>query len=414
MKKQSATLVLALALAPLAQAAAPQVSITDFRRAGRTVVISYDLDGDGIVTADIVTNGVSIGGEKFASMYGDVNKAIAAGSGKKIYWSPEVDMNNEIATNAYAKLTAWALDAPPNYCVLDLAIKSNITYYVSAEAVPLGVTNNIYKTDRMVFRKIPAKGVQYRMGTPNNTSAEIPHRVTFTNDFYLSIYETTMRQVNLIWTDRTWCGSAYPKKDYTGADADFWMGPLTNINMTVFRGACDISPRNQGGTLPQNGSNGYLARLSDFTGAVLDLPTEAQWEFSCRAGSAEQYYWGSDSSGDLGDYAWYSGSSESKPHIVGLKEPNAWGLYDMYGNVGERCTDYYYTGSNYSNGSDVIEPYGYISGSEVAKTERVIRGGTWKLAGSDCRSAVRVKYWPNEAGQTYGYRIWMRPQAYVK
>ena len=144
--------------------------------------------------------GVSIGAEKFASMYGDVNKAIAAGSGKKIYWSPEVDMNKEIATNAYAKLTAWALDAPPNYCVLDLATKSNINYYASAEAVPFGVTNNIYKTERMVFRKVPAKGVQFRMGTPGNTSAEIPHRVTFTNDYYLGIYETTMRQANIIWS----------------------------------------------------------------------------------------------------------------------------------------------------------------------------------------------------------------------
>ena len=406
MKNTLGTLFLALALAPLAQAAAPQVTVTSFQQVGRRVEITYDLDADGIVTADIVTNGVSIGAQFLTGMYGDVNKAIAAGTGKKIYWSPEAEMNTTLH-NAYAKLTAWALDAPPNYCVLDLAINSNITYYASAEAVPLGVTNNIYKTERMVFRKIPAKGVQFRMGTPGNTTTEIPHRVTFTNDFYLGIYETTMRQANIIWA-RDW------NRNFSG-EADFWSLPVTNTKMNAFRGSNTISPATQGGTLPATtGSTGYLRRLAEFTGAELDLPLEAQWEYACRAGSAEKYYWGSDTADDIGDYAWYSGNSEGKHHIVGLKEPNAWGLYDMYGNAGERCADYYYKGSDYSDGSDVIEPYGTIKGNETSSTKRVIRGGTFALDGTDCRSAWRVDYWPNESGGTYGYRIWMRPQAYVK
>ena len=266
----------------------------------------------------------------------------------------------------------------------------------------------------MVFRKVPAKGVQFRMGTPENTTTEIPHRVTFTNDFYLSIYETTKRQANIIWS-RSWNGNDYAGKDYTGVDADFWMGPVTNVNMNTFRGSNTISPATQGGTLPETtGNTGYLRRLAEKTGAEIDLPTEAQWEYACRAGSDEKYYWGSNAADDLGDYAWYSGNSEGTSHIVGLKKPNAWGLYDMYGNVGERCADYYYKGSDYSNGSDVIEPYGTIKGNETSSTKRVIRGGTFSLDGTDCRSAWRVDYWPNEPGGAYGYRLWMRPKAYVK
>lgn len=406
MKNTLGTLFLALALAPLAWAAAPQVTVTSFYQVGRRVEITYDLDADGIVTADIVTNDVSIGAQLLTGMYGDVNKAIAAGTCKKIYWSPEAAVNTTFH-NAYAKLTAWALDAPPNYCVLDLTTKSNITYYVSAEAIPFGVTDNIYKTERMVFRKVPAKGVQFRMGTPGNTSAEIPHRVTFTNDYYLGIYETTMRQANIIWS-RAW-------NNTPGDDPDYWIKPVTNVNMAVFRGSKMHSPANQGGKLPDtSGSDGYLRRLADKTGAELDLPLEAQWEYACRAGSGEKYYWGSDSADDLGDYAWYVDNSDTDVHPVGLKKQNAWGFYDMYGNVGERCNDYYYTGSNYSDGSDVIEPYGYIKGDETGSTKRVIRGGTFALESTDCRSAVRVDYWPGEPGAKYGYRLWMRPQAYVK
>ena len=416
MKNTLGTLFLALALAPLAQAAAPQVTVTSFQQVGRRVEITYDLDADGIVTADIVTNDVSIGAQLLTGMYGDVNKAIAAGTGKKIYWSPEASVNTTFH-NAYAKLTAWALDAPPNYCVLDLTTKSNITYYVSAEAIPFGVADNIYKTERMVFRKVPAKGVQFRMGTPGNTSAEIPHRVTFTNDYYLGIYETTKKQANLIWS-RDWNNT--PEDD-----PDYWIKPVDNVPMTVFRGSRTHSPASQGGTLPETtGANGYLRRLADKTGAELDLPLEAQWEYACRAGSAEAYYWGSDSADDLGDYAWYAANctnaltNTAETHPVGLKKPNAWGFYDMYGNVGERCNDYYYTGSNYSDGSDVIEPYGYIKGDETESTQRVVRGGGQGSSATNCRSAVRGQYWPGEPGTVqycgYGYRIWMRPQAYVK
>ena len=108
-----------------------------------------------------------------------------------------------------------------------------------------------------------------------------------------------------------------------------------------------------------------------------DLPTEAQWEYACRAGTTTTYYWGNSVNGD---YAWYSSNSGSKSHPVGTKKPNAWGLYDMSGNVREWCLDWY--GSSLAYGTD---PKGSSSGSD-----RVTRGGSWEAHGAYCTSSDRT------------------------
>jgi formylglycine-generating enzyme required for sulfatase activity len=129
------------------------------------------------------------------------------------------------------------------------------------------------------------------------------------------------------------------------------------------------------------------------------LPTEAQWEYACRAGTTTAYYTG-DSEEDLTRAGWYEKNSGSQTHPVGEKEPNAWGLYDMHGNVFEWCNDWY---GAYPSGT-VTDPAGPVSGSL-----RVIRGGAWDFDAGYCRSASR--YWrdPADRGGYLGFRLVLLP-----
>ena len=130
-------------------------------------------------------------------------------------------------------------------------------------------------------------------------------------------------------------------------------------------------------------------------GGRFRLPTEAEWEYACRAGTSTRFGFG-DSDGDLGDYAWYGDNSGSKTHRVGEKKPNAWGLHDMHGNVCEWCEDWY---GDYPSGT-VTDPTGPSSGSY-----RVNRGGSWINYPRYCRSARRNRLTPEDRDGTLGFRV---------
>jgi formylglycine-generating enzyme required for sulfatase activity len=132
-------------------------------------------------------------------------------------------------------------------------------------------------------------------------------------------------------------------------------------------------------------------------GGKFSLPAEAQWEYACRAGSVTRYCFGDDMS-SLDEYAWYDKNSENKTHAVGKKKPNAWGLYDIHGNVWEWCADWY-DGGYYAN-SPVDDPAGPSGGSN-----RVFRGGGWYDPALNCRSANRYGYSPERRTDNLGFRV---------
>jgi formylglycine-generating enzyme required for sulfatase activity len=132
-------------------------------------------------------------------------------------------------------------------------------------------------------------------------------------------------------------------------------------------------------------------------GTEYRLPTEAEWEYACRALSSTEFYYGEDTNyTSLANYAWYSANSGGTTQPVGLKLPNFWGLYDMAGNVFEWCQDWY---GPYSGGS-TNDPEGAASG-----TERVLRGGSWFNSASFCRSAERDSGGPTGSNSNIGFRV---------
>jgi len=119
----------------------------------------------------------------------------------------------------------------------------------------------------------------------------------------------------------------------------------------------------------------------DFSANGYRLPTEAEWEYACRSGSTAQYYYG-DNADELKSFGWFEGNSDSKTHPAGQRKPNAFGLYDMAGNVWEWCNDFYAT--KYYRESPGENPPGPNQGEK-----RVLRGGAWSSSAGNCRSWVR-------------------------
>lgn len=202
------------------------------------------------------------------------------------------------------------------------------------------------------------------MGSEAGESREHIRRVTITKPFYLGKYEVTQEQ---------------------------WQA-VTGGNPSNFRAS-----GNPVECISWNDCQDFVKKLSaKFPGAEFRLPTEAEWEYACRAASASEFYFG-DNEANLGEYAWYAENSEQKTHLVGQRNPNAWGLYDMHGNVWEWCSDWY--GDKYSDG-DATNPLGAPSGAE-----RVLRGGSWTVPPTMCRSAFRLKLDPTYRNFSNGLRV---------
>jgi len=253
----------------------------------------------------------------------------------------------------------------------------------STGKIPGTVSDKTYISDvGMKFVYIPPG--TFMMGSPENEpgrfDGETQYRVTLTRGFYMQTTEVTQGQWKEVMGDNPSyfkeCGDDCPVEMVSWDDAQKF---IEKLNL-------DSARLPAGERLSAVGERSRTYRL----------PTEAEWEYAARAGSQTAYCFGDDAA-DLGKYAWYGESWDRGTHPVAQKEPNAWGLYDMHGNVWEWCQDWY---SKYPLG-DAIDPTGPESGSH-----RVYRGSSFFIPARHCRSALRG-FWllPGARGRDLGFRL---------
>lgn len=220
------------------------------------------------------------------------------------------------------------------------------------------------------MRRIPAG--TFTMGSPENEQErgedEGPQRqVTISRDFYMSVYPVTQAQFEAV-------------KGYNHSTFKDINSPATNVPWLLAMDFCNRLSQKYGyPPVYDQGGQVVMGRKG------FRLPTEAEWEYAARAGTTTRFYWGDDlKHNQIGDYAWYIGNSNST-NSVGLKLPNAWGLYDMSGNVFEWCMDEY---DEYPNQAQT-DPVTMSSFMVENVLYRVMRGGSYGVIPRICRSAAR-------------------------
>ena len=182
---------------------------------------------------------------------------------------------------------------------------------------------------------------------------------------------------------------------------DFYMGKY-EVTQDQYMAVMGMNPSHSSGrnlpveSVSWNDVMAFCKRLTAETGRSCRLPSEAEWEYACRAGTETRFYWGDDTSySQISDYAWYVSNSGGRMHSVGQKKPNKWGLYDMSGNVHEWCADRF----GWYKDATMVDPKGPSSGAD-----RVFRGGSWSST-EDSRSAYRHVHSPDSRSYNMGFRV---------
>ena len=362
-------LLILFSIAASAYAADPAAVITGISRddASGGVTVSYVLSGaDAIVTfgGDASPSaGVwnRLADSAFRQVQGDVNRLVAvdAGTVRTITWTPD-PRDSEACCNGFrARLTLWSPSAPPDFLSVEIGGGKELRYYVSEAALPCQINDKYWKMDRILFRKIPAKGVVWNMASVSAT-----RYVRLMHDYYLAVYPYTKAQAQAVASLDT------SRQDVVADGADFALCPQFRASYSDWRGDD-----------PDGESAAYaLAANCDFATVraridlAVDFPTEAEWEYAARAGCGGALYTGeSPTSENVQKVAWFADDG-GKLNEVGLKLSNRWGLHDMLGNVNEWCLDYYApAGNGYFSSGTLENPEDDPAGPSSAQ---VRRGGT--------------------------------------
>jgi formylglycine-generating enzyme required for sulfatase activity len=208
------------------------------------------------------------------------------------------------------------------------------------------------------------------MGSPEGEEGRDPsdegpqHEVTISRPFYMGVTEVTQEQYEAVM----------------GNNPGKFKDPQNPVECVCWNDAVE-----------------FCRRVSLKTGKSVRLPTEAEWEYACRAGSRSRFCFG-DSDASLAAYAWYKDNGGETTHAVGRGRPNTRGLYDMHGNVCEWCSDWYE--KNTYTDAAVVDPQGPSSG-----THRAMRGGAFDWDAAKCRSAYRQCDLPEKTYSNVGFRV---------
>jgi formylglycine-generating enzyme required for sulfatase activity len=277
--------------------------------------------------------------------------------------------------------TAPVIEADSDVAVVSIEVESVTASFALEAKVSNVVTNSIGM--KVVY--IPAGS--FMMGSSRSAAQlaeeygeerkrfedEFPqHAVRISKGFWMGQTEVTQGQYKSVMNAQPWSGKAYVQEDAN--------------NPAVYVSWDDAVE--------------FCRKLSEQEGRMYRLPTEAEWEYGCRAGTTTRFSFG-DSDSRLGDYAWFDGNADEArqdyAHPVGQKKSNPWGMYDMHGNVFEWCSDYY--DEKYYSNSPSVDPNGPSSGAS-----RSLRGGSWDNGASRLRCSYRSDY-PVSRGLLVGFRV---------
>ena len=439
-------------LAASADPAITKVTVTPPADGSGVVRVEYELSAPAVVTMDVTTNNganawVSIGGGNiwYFSAGSDVFRKVSGKDTYRIEWDAGKSWPGHSvgADGLRVELTAWPLGNTPDYLVADISFGAQPNtqrYYPSEEFLPGGLLDNPeYRQTKLVMKKVLAKDVLWTMGCHSETGGpqanETEHRVRLDHNYYLAVFPMTQIQ-----------SKEFYSACYYGVAEDVGMSTANRVCLRpedrvcynyLFTGSTSADVNYMWPSNPA--PNSSLGKLRTRTGLDITLPSEAEWEFACRAGHGDGY-WGDGSpitstTNDPnfpGRFRYNYGlinNTGTPPQVaalsnatavVGSYAPNSWGFYDMHGNVWEFCLDW---SENYDTsrspeeaGLPNIDPeHPLNAASGAAGVKRVIRGGTFYYTAKECRSAFRWEMSPSQvyynvstAANVLGYRVCCR------
>ena len=289
-----------------------------------------------------------------------------------------------------------------------------LSFYISFGQDEFIEYNQYILDNNLNLEMRPIVGGQFLMGSPlnenNRLADEGPIHKVEVDSFWMAKYETTWDLYNL-FTSRS-LDNLQPKfnsNNEVNIDVDAVSGATTPYVEMSFGMGTDGFPAI---SMTQLAAKKFCQWLSAITGNFYRLPTEAEWEYACRAGSQSSYSFGDDIN-ELSDYAWFKDNSGNKYQKVGLKLPNNWGLYDMHGNVSEWTLDAY-SSTTYLKSLQNLSKNPYTKPLKLYP--RVVRGGSWKNSHYRLRSASRQassKQWKKQDPQIPRSKWWHTDAQFV-